>query len=75
MNQSENDLSTYVLLAGCIVIFLPIVLFGFLRWLLDFRRELHYLEREIYRTHGKRQKYWIQKRRKLWLSILPFVKY
>ncbi len=75
MNQSGNDLSVYFLLAVCIVIFLPIVLFGFLRWFLYFRRELRYLRGEIHRTQGKRQKYWIQKRRKLWLSILPFVKY
>ncbi len=75
MNQSGNDFSVYVLLAMCIVIFLPIVFVGFLRWLLYFRRELHYLQDEIHRTQGRRQKYWIQKRRKLWLSILPFIKY
>ena len=40
-----------------------------------FSRELQYLNTEIRRTDGEEKRYWIRKRRRLWLSLLPFVKY
>ena len=48
---------------------------SFARRLLDFETELRYLKREIERAIGREKKYWIRRRRKLWLSLLPFVKY
>lgn len=41
----------------------------------DFTKELRYLNCEIRRTDGNEQKHWIRKRRKLWLSLIPFVRY
>ena len=52
-----------------------IALVVFAKWLLDFQAELRYLGNEIHRTEGREKMYWIHKRRKLWLSLLPFVKY
>lgn len=75
MNQIETDLGFHLFLVVGIGILLVVVFVGFIKWLLDFRRELQHLTGEIYRTRGKKQKYWIRKRRKLWLSILPFVRY
>lgn len=66
------------------VIFLVIVLAVFLLilltiWLLSFiphfSYELRYINREIERTKGDARKHWIRERRRLWLSLLPFVKY
>lgn len=75
MNQSTNDMGIYLIFGICIGFLLIVVLIGFMKWLLDFRGELHYLNIEIHRTRGKEQTYWIRKRRRLWLSILPFVRY
>ena len=41
----------------------------------DFRRELKYINLEIGRTYGEEREDWKRKRRRLWLSLLPFVKY
>ena len=41
----------------------------------DFSRELKYLNTEIRRTSGKERKYWKKRKRRLWWSLLPFVKY
>lgn len=41
----------------------------------DFSRELKYLNNEIGRTTGAERRYWIRQRRRLWLSLIPFVKY
>jgi len=41
----------------------------------QFRWELKRLNIEIGRTTGEEQKMWRALRRKLWLSLIPFVKY
>ena len=41
----------------------------------EFKRELKYLNNEIGRTTGYEQAYYIRKKRRLLLSLLPFVKY
>ena len=43
--------------------------------ILSFRRELKYLNDEIGRNSGQERERWIRRRRRLWLSLLPFVKY
>lgn len=39
-----------------------------------YARELKYIESEINRSTGSERQYWIKKKRKLWLSFLPFGK-
>ena len=60
-----------------IIIFL--ILFGLLIKVIlvlkDFSQELRYLNCEIRRSMGEERKCWIQQRRRLWLSLLPFVEY
>ena len=41
----------------------------------DFSSELKYLNCEIARTSGDERKHWIRRRRRLWLSWIPFVRY
>ena len=61
-----------------ILVAIPIVMFllmGFVLFYMKFSRELYYLNSEISRTVGSEKREWIKKRRRLWLSILPFFKY
>lgn len=41
----------------------------------DFNRELRYIKTEIGRTEGREQAHWKKKKRRLWLSLLPFFRY
>ena len=40
-----------------------------------FIRELRYLNTEIARTSGEQRQHWLRLRRRLWLSLIPFVRY
>lgn len=40
-----------------------------------FLRELRYLNSEVQRNVGAERRYWVRRRRRLWLSLLPFIKY
>lgn len=51
------------------------ILFSFVKFITDFSAELQYLNMEIKRTDGKERRYYIRQRRRLWLSLLPFVRY
>lgn len=57
------------------VIFLGLLLIKFAAWVSEFQAELKYLNNEIGRTRGKERKRWIKRRRRLWLSIIPFIRY
>lgn len=52
---------------------LLIVRFSF--WLQWFLRELRYVKKEIARTTGHEQENWKRRKKRLWLSIIPFVGY
>lgn len=51
------------------------ILAAFAKWLLLFNEELEYLKNQIQKTEGREKRYWIRKRRRLWMSIFPFVRY
>lgn len=63
-----------LLLALCILA-MPIVilLIGFR--ISEFAQELRYLNTEISRTDGEPRRHWLRRRRRLWLSLIPFVRY
>lgn len=54
---------------------LAVLLLLSLPWLNWFLREMRFLNMEIQRSHGKEQERWKRRKRRLWLSIIPFVKY
>ena len=58
-----------------IIFLLLLIFFSFLNWYIEFSKELRYLNIEIKRCIGREKLYYKKKRRKLFLSILPFVKY
>ena len=73
--MSENDSALYLLVGLVAFGFLILLLFGFAQFLNDFSQGLKYLNNEIGRTSGEERQYWIRRRRQLWLSLIPFVKY
>ena len=57
-----------------IIIIIVVVFFAvcIYRRIANFLQELKYVNAEIKRTYGREQKHWISRRKKLWLSLLPF---
>lgn len=70
----ELDPFTRILLTITVIIFGVFVFLCLYQWFFEFTSELRYLNAEIKRTQGKEKRYWICQRRKLWLSIIPFIK-
>lgn len=68
----ENDAVVNVIIVGIIVFLSVILLISFVIKIEEFTRTLKYINVEIGRTKGEVQKYWKKKRRRLWLSLLPF---
>ena len=72
-----NKLSVWIYLAAGVVAVLfligMVVVLGV--YINDFTRELKFLNNEIARTTGAERRHWIRLRRRLWLSLIPFVKY
>lgn len=68
---------TIVIILGALVgsIILGLLLVKFAAWLSNFQMELKYLNNEIERTTGHERKRWLAQRRRLWLSIIPFIRY
>lgn len=64
-------------LSGLFVIWIAItlLLLLFSRWLRWFFQELKYINSEIKRNDGRERKRWKQRKKRLLLSLLPFVKY
>ncbi len=76
MPQANNpDTGLYLLIGIVAAFFLILLLFGLASFINDFSQELKYINCEIRRTDGSERRYWIRKRRRLWLSLIPFVKY
>ncbi|MBE6973669.1 MAG: hypothetical protein E7440_07330 [Ruminococcaceae bacterium] len=58
--------------AGILLFFL---LFGFVRFIAGFSKKIRYLNNEIRRTDGAERMYYIRCRRRMWLTLIPFVQY
>ena len=75
MPQGNIDIRIIILIIVlCAIVVIPMVI-GFAIFLNNFSVELKYLNCEISRTKGKERQQWIHQRRRLWLSLIPFVKY
>ena len=73
INSIDEDLIiTFVIIFALILLWLMVKLFMFIG---DFAQELRYLNCEINRASGAERQQWIRQRRRLWLSLIPFVKY
>ncbi len=75
MPENNPDTELYWLVGIVAAFFLILLLFGLVSFINDFSQELRYLNNEIRRTDGAERKHYIRQRRRLWLSLIPFVKY
>ena len=76
MTLTNNPNTEFYWLIGIVAaFFLFLLLFGLVSFFTDFSQELKYINCEIRRTDGSERRYWIRRRRRLWLSLIPFVKY
>ena len=75
MTENNPDTELYWLIGIVAVFFLILLLFGLVSFINDFSQELRYLNNEIRRTDGAERRHYIRQRRRLWLSLIPFVKY
>lgn len=74
-NANNSDTELYWIIGIVAAFFLVLLLIGLVSFLNDFSQELKRLNSEIGRSRGSERRYWLRKRRKLWLSLIPFVKY
>ncbi len=70
-----GDSFFYIILAIFVIIVLIALLIFFVQWLISFRTEYRYIQNEINRTYGREQRYWKRQKRRLLLSLIPFVRY
>lgn len=75
MPENNPDTELYWLIGIVAAFMLFIILYGLCSFFVEFSRELRYLNMEIGRTTGAERRHYIQQRRRLWLSLIPFVKY
>lgn len=74
--QEVNNFDTQFNLFIVFVIILSLfVMIALVMVFNDFSQELKYINTEIGRTEGNEQRYWKQRRWRLWLSLIPFIKY
>ena len=76
MGPLIND-QTFILIMVVGACILAVVLFVALAvWLPKFQRELHKVNRYIKDARSERERqHYLKRRRRLWLSLIPFVKY
>ena len=70
MTQQEKS----ILIIICVG-FAILIIADFLTSIMGFSRELKYLNCEITRTYGAERQHYKRKKRRLWLSLIPFVRY
>lgn len=75
MTENNSDFGAYLLLVILVVFFLILLVFGAVSCFRNFSQELKILNCEIRRTRGAERKHYIRQRRRLWLSLIPFIKY
>ena len=71
-----ND-QTFIVIMVIGICALAAVLFVALAvWLPKFQREIHHVNRRIKNAQSERERqHYLKRRRRLWLSLIPFVKY
>lgn len=69
---TEQILGIIELLVNVACFFGLLVLWALIIKISDFIHELNHIKKEIKCTTGGEQRYWKRKKRRLWLSLLPF---
>ena len=74
MGIFEDEIVTVFIILFALIL-LACAAVALARYINKFSRELKYLNIEISRTQGAERRHFIRRRRRLWLSIIPFIKY
>lgn len=74
MFRINSTLFDFIIICLALIVF-AVILITFISAIVDFFRKLRCINDEIRRTVGGEQRHWIKKKRKLILSLVPFVKY
>lgn len=74
---SANNFDTefWLIFGALATIFFILFLFTAVSYFISFYNELQYLNTEIKRSDDTERKYYLRKKRRLWLSLVPFIKY
>ena len=75
MPETDTPVILIYLFESIIIFFFILLGIGYISVLRDFVRELRNLNRKIRRSCGAKRKHLLRRRRRLWLSLLPFIKY
>lgn len=73
MPNENTDITILIIVVA--ILFGLIILVGLAKFFSDFSRELKLINLEIGRTTGGERRYWKRQKRRLWLSLIPFVPY
>ena len=68
----EIDSMTAAMLLALILVLAGMFITALVQGINRFRRDLQYINMEISRTIGSEKAYWMEQRRRLWRSLLPF---
>ncbi len=75
MPVNKTDIMVWCLFGVIATIFLILALIRLVDFSKEFSATLYYLNMEIKRANGMDRSHWIRQRRRLWLSLIPFIKY
>lgn len=70
--MGDNTIWLFAIIIGGV--FCIALLVKFAMWINEFSKELRFLNNEIGRTDGEERRYWGAQKRRLWLSLIPFVR-
>ncbi len=70
-----NDILLFGLVVAMALFCGFLLLLRLVMWADGFYREWFYVRSELRRVEEDERPYWIARRRRLWLSLLPFVSY
>ena len=75
MSANSTNVFLYIAIAIIAIFILGIFAYNTVLFFNKFSITLKYINTEIGRSEGEMKAYWLRRRRKLWLSLLPFMKY
>ncbi len=70
----ESTIYIFITIVCCFILFLFFAV-GLAMFANDFNCELRYLKNKIKSTSGAERRSWKRRKVRLWLSLLPFIKY
>lgn len=73
--NSDMNFGTILLIGIVAAIFLVLIIVKLTMYFLEFARELRYLNCELGRTTGERHRHFERQKRRLLLSLIPFIRY